>query len=225
MNSLLKVFPVLILLVAVSVAQTPSALESNPRGWTDILPDASLKGWTRAAIPPTDPLKDFAGWKVDKASRTLLCEGDKLGHEWLRWDKELSDFIVHAEWRFRKLEGEPRYNSGVFVRNSKDAVIWHQGQTGAGGGYLFGNTPVAGVVKRVSLREKMTENRVKPAGEWNIYEIRCDGRTIALWVNGAVVSEFTECEVPKGYLGLEAEGFPIEFRNVKVKALGRASIR
>ncbi|MDP2996933.1 MAG: DUF1080 domain-containing protein [Bryobacterales bacterium] len=220
MNSSLRLLSIPVLMAAMTAAQTPSALESNPKGWTDILPEASLKGWSRAAIPPTDPLRDYAGWKVDKASRTILCEGDKLAHEWLRWDKELADFIFHAEWRFRKLEGEPRYNSGVFVRTSKDAVIWHQGQTGAGGGYLFGNTLVAGEAKRINLREQMKENRVKPIGEWNTYEIRCQGRTIALWVNGAVVNEFAECDVAKGYIGLEAENFPIEFRNLKVKVLG-----
>ena len=220
MNSSLRLLSIPVLMAALAAAQTPAALEANPKGWTDILPDASLKGWSRAAIPPTDPLRDYAGWKVNKASRSILCEGDKLAHEWLRWDKELADFIFHAEWRFLKLEGEPRYNSGVFVRTSKDAVIWHQGQTGAGGGYLFGNTLVAGEAKRMNLREQMKENRVKPIGEWNTYEIRCQGRTIAMWVNGAVVNEFTECDVPKGYIGLEAENFPIEFRNLKVKVLG-----
>ncbi|HMA10019.1 MAG TPA: DUF1080 domain-containing protein [Ramlibacter sp.] len=220
MNSSLRLLSIPVLMAALAAAQTPAALDANPKGWIDILPDASLKGWSRGAIPPTDALRDYAGWKVDKASRTILCEGDKLAHEWLRWDKELADFIFHAEWRFRKLEGEPRYNSGVFVRNSKDAVIWHQGQTGAGGGYLFGNTMVAGQAKRINLREQMKENRVKPIGEWNTYELRCQGRTIALWVNGAVVNEFAECDVPKGYIGLEAENFPIEFRNLKVKVLG-----
>jgi hypothetical protein len=205
---------------ALAAAQTPAAIEVDPKGWTDILPDAALTGWSRAPVPATAALRDYAGWKVDPATHTLLCEGDKLDHEWLRWEKELSDFILHAEWRFRKLEGEPRYNSGIYVRNSRDASVWHQAQTGAAGGFLFANTLAGGAPKRVNLREQMRENRVKPAGEWNIYEIRCEGRKITLWVNGAVVSEFADCEVPKGYIGLEAEGFPIEFRNLKVKPLG-----
>jgi hypothetical protein len=29
----------------------------------------------------------------------------------------------------------------------------------------------------------------------------------------------TDCEVPKGYLGLEAEGYRVEFRNLKLKEL------
>ena len=42
---------------------------------------------------------------------------------------------------------------------------------------------------------------------------------MTLWVNGAVTNQWHDCEVPKGYVGLEAEGYRIEFRNVKVKPL------
>jgi hypothetical protein len=69
------------------------------------------------------------------------------------------------------------------------------------------------------MREKMTENRVKPAGEWNTYEIRVVGKQATLWVNGAVTTEFTDLEVPRGYFGVEAEGYRIEFRNIQLKTL------
>jgi hypothetical protein len=45
----------------------------------------------------------------------------------------------------------------------------------------------------------------------------CKGKDVTLWVNGAVTNEWHGCEVPEEYVGLEAEGFRIEFRNVKVK--------
>ena len=45
---------------------------------------------------------------------------------------------------------------------------------------------------------------------------------MTLWVNGAIVNRWNDCEVSKGYVGLEAEGFRIEFRNVKVKPLEAA---
>ena len=130
--------------------------------------------------------------------------------------REERDFLLHVEWRFTKLDNETRYNSGVFVRNSLDGKIWHQAQAGLAGGWLFGVTPVNGAPQRINLRPEMKENRVKPAGEWNVYDIRCQGKTISLTVNGAVTSEFTACEVPKGYIGLEAEGYRIEFRNLKL---------
>lgn len=193
------------------------ALQSDADpNWIDIMPDSSFKGWTRLSIPPAKPLDAKSQWSV--RDRVLVCEGNG-GHEWLRWDRELGNFILQAEWRFTPREGETKYNSGVFVRNNADGSLWHQAQTGLAGGWLFGNTLVNGTPGRLNLREQMKENRVRPAGEWNWYDIRCEGRKIALSVNGAVVSEFAQCELPRGYLGFEAEGFRIEFRNLRVKEL------
>jgi hypothetical protein len=195
-----------------------SALERDPAGWKDLLPSERLDGWTRLPIPPTGQLGKQQ-WSVDAAARLLTCAGDG-GHEWLRYDREVGDCIFHVEWRFVPVEGSPRYNSGVFVRNSADGSIWHQAQVGGGsGGFLFGDTLVAGEKKRVNLSGELKEKRVRAAGEWNTYEITCKGTRITVWVNGAAVSEFASCEVPRGYVGLEAEGYRIQFRNLKVKEL------
>src|SRR5262249_51157845 len=127
--------------------------------------------------------------------------------------------IFHVEWRFKKLDGKKGYNSGVYVRNSADGAIWHQAQVGSlNVGYLFGDTPVDGKVKRVKIAGKGPQ-RGKEAGEWNTFEITCKGRHITLWVNGAVTAEWDDCQVPRGYLGLEAEGYWIEFKNLKYKPL------
>lgn len=208
------------LLLTAALAATPqSALESDPKGWVDILPDESFKGWTRLALPSDKPLDPASQWKVDKAARLLVCEGNK-GHEWLRYDRELRNAIFHVEWRFVPIESGKGYNSGVYIRNSADGRVWHQAQTGGGsGGFIFGDTPVKGEVKRVNLRAQVKENRVRPAGEWNTFELRAEGNRITLSVNGAVTSEFTECEASKGHVGLEAEGYRIEFRNLKLKEL------
>ncbi|HEY3129177.1 MAG TPA: TonB family protein, partial [Acidobacteriota bacterium] len=133
----------------------------------------------------------------------------------------LFDFIFHIEFRFTPVENSVGYNSGVYSRNSADGKIWHQAQIGsASGGYLFGDTLVNGQLQRVNLRRTDVASRVKPAGEWNTFEITCLGAKMSLWVNGAVTSEYDTLEVLKGYLGLEAEGFRIEFRNLKLKPKG-----
>ena len=203
--------------------QSPSALSADPMGWVDLLADTSLKEWVRVPLGPVGQLPagkadDPSPWKVDP-SGTLVCEGNKAGHEMLRYAAEQGDFILHAEWRFTRLEGDPAYNAGVFVKAAADGSTWFQAQTGAAGGYLFGAVPGTPKPGRVSLRDKMVENRVKPAGEWNAYEIKAVGKTLTLWVNGAIVNEFAECEVARGYIGLEAEGYRIEFRNLKLKHL------
>lgn len=202
---------------------TPSALEQDANGWIDLLEGAGagadLKGWTRGPIPPGGKLDADSQWKLDPATGILTCEGTG-GHDWLRWDRELGDFIYHVEWRFTPVPGKKGYNSGVYARNSADAKIWHQAQTGdAKGGYLFADTLVDGKIQRVNLSKQARDGQVKPAGEWNTFEITCKGKDMSLWVNGAVTLEWHDCAVPRGYVGLEAERFRIEFRHVKVKPL------
>jgi hypothetical protein len=212
--------------VQAPVRQVPaskSVLETDPKGWADLLADASLKDWVRVPLGavgqlPAGTAESPSPWHPD-ASGTLVCDGGKAGHEMFRYAGEFADFVLHVEWRFTRLEGDQPYNSGVFVRTSADGSVWLQAQTGPGGGYLFGALPVNGKLGRINLRDEMAENRVKPAGDWNVYEIRAAARTVTLWVNGAVVNEFTECEVPRGHVGLEAEGYRIAFRNVKLKPL------
>ena len=149
-------------------------------GWKDIIPDESLKGWTRIPIPAIDGLKPKMQWRVDAAQHALVCSGDG-GHEWLRYDQELGDFVLQVEWRFTpRGPEERRYNSGIGVRLSKYGEIWVQGQTGLSGGYLFGENFTDGAIKRFNLSKEMKENRVKPPGEWNTYEIRAQGDRITL---------------------------------------------
>lgn len=191
-------------------------------GWQDITPGKNLEGWTIVDVPKDGPLPDVPQWALDEATGNLVCQGDK-GLDWLRYDgKQYSDFVFHVEWRFKKIDGEPKYNSGVYVRNSADRTFWHQAQAGdASGGYLFGNSLVKGQPGRASTRDQMEgkDNPVKPAGEWNVYDVTCRGNTISLAVNGVPTTTWENCEVLKGYLGLEAEGYFIEFRNIKVKEL------
>ncbi len=148
----------------------------------------------------------------------MVCSGEG-GHEWLRWDEPVGDAIYHVEFRYTRVEGKKGYNSGIYARNSDDAKVWHQAQIGdASGGYLFGETSDGGNgLKRFNVSNP--PKRVKPAGEWNTVEITAKGKDFTLWVNGAVTSEFDGCGLAKGHVGVEAEGYRIEFRNVKLKTL------
>jgi hypothetical protein len=196
------------------------AADPDPEGWIDLLKDAgpALKGWSRATLSAGAKLNPDSQWVLDTQTGVLVCQGDK-GHEWLRWDRELGDFDFRVEWRFTPVAGKKGYNSGIYARNSTDAKIWHQAQTGdASGGFLFGQTLVDGKLQRIRVPQKVDQH-VKPAGDWNTFEIACKGKDMKLSVNGTVTADWHDCEVARGYVGLEAEGWRIEFRNVKVKPL------
>jgi hypothetical protein len=195
---------------------TPSALESDPKGWTDILPAADLKGWTRIAIPPTNTL-GRAQWHLDTTNQLLVCDGDG-GHDMLRFNQQFTNCVFHVECRFIPLPGKKNYyNSGIYIRNNADGTIWHQCQVMSDGGYLFGKTPAKGETK--PFMAPVDSRCFKKVGEWNTVELTAKGKTLSVWCNGSVVCEFADCEVPAGYVALESEGYAIEFRNLKVKAL------
>lgn len=55
--------------------------------------------------------------------------------------------------------------------------------------------------------------------EWNHYFIRARDGEVRLWVNGHEVSGGSDCQPATGYLCLEAEGAPVEFRRLKIRPL------
>lgn len=196
-----------------------SALETDPEGWVDFMPTSGLTGWSRVPVPPGGKLGRDQ-WHFDADRRVLVCDGDG-GHDMLLWEREFGDAIFHLEFCYTKIDGMTGYNSGAYVRNSKDGAIWHQAQFGDGkDGFLFGETPLGeGRKAFFNLQKAVVNGRVKPAGEWNTLEITAKGRLLSLWVNGAITCQFTDCGSPRGLVGLEGEGYRIEFRNLKVKEL------
>jgi hypothetical protein len=64
-----------------------------------------------------------------------------------------------------------------------------------------------------------TRNLSKPTPQWNHYYIRCINGEVRLWVNGEEVSGGTQCNPKTGFLCLESEGSPVEFRNLKIRVL------
>ena len=183
----------------------------------NLFPQNDGNAWARVSIPPGHAVNPVTQWHIYPSRHRILCDGNR-GHEWLRFNRELRNFTFHVQWRFTSLPGSPKYNSGVFFRNSEDGTIWYQAQTSPEGGYIFGETPIDGKLTGFNELKNMTENRVKPAGQWNTYDIRCVAETCTLAVNGAVVNTIHNA-VEKGYIGLEAEGYRIEFKDFKIQEL------
>lgn len=64
-----------------------------------------------------------------------------------------------------------------------------------------------------------SKNLSKGVGEWNHYYVRAINGEVRLWVNGEEVSGGTGCTPATGYLALEAEGSPTEFKNLRIREL------
>ena len=73
------------------------------------------------------------------------------------------------------------------------------------------------------MRSFPSEERSKPSPEWNHYRVTCQDGTVRLAVNGKDVSGGDGVLWRKGYLCLESEGSPVDFRNIRIKELPSAN--
>jgi hypothetical protein len=141
------------------------------------------------------------------------------------------NFILELEWRHLK----PKGNAGVFVwadaltapgqpfiRGIEVQILDGRegdGHTSDGDIFPIHGTTMKPINGRGGMRAFPTDKRVRPSPNWNHYRIECVDGNISLAVNGKVVTRGTECSLRKGYICLESEGSPVEFRNLRVKEL------
>ena len=62
-------------------------------------------------------------------------------------------------------------------------------------------------------------NHSRGVGQWNHYYIRAINGEVRLWVNGHEVSGGTDCEPATGFVALESEGAPLEFKGIRIRVL------
>jgi len=62
-----------------------------------------------------------------------------------------------------------------------------------------------------------SKKTTKGSPAWNHYYIRAINGEVRLWVNGVEVSGGTGCDPAEGFLCLESEGSPIEFRHLRIR--------
>jgi hypothetical protein len=133
--------------------------------------------------------------------------GGGAPHLGTQWDYE--DFEFRLEWR--AVDPKKNYNSGVYIRSGRK-VNANQLNLAKGG--------EAGPVGMKIKGAKAVPDLQKPAGEWNEWKIRCIGDKVTLWCNDKLAWEATDFKDKKGYLGLQAEGAAMEFRNLRSKEIG-----
>lgn len=184
-----------------------------------------LSGWVNANCAPET-------WSVTNGM--IHCTGHPTGA--LRTERQYENFILEVEWRHLSSGG----NSGVFIwgtpiaapgvpflRGIEVQVLDHgYNESGKNQWYTtHGDVfPIHGARMRPFGRHNgersfPSEERSKGSPEWNHYRIVGTNGTIRLSVNGKEVSGGENCNYRKGYLALESEGAPVEFRNIRIQEL------
>lgn len=172
--------------------------------------------------------KDLTGWVayVDGSSNVspeevymvqdgnLLIKGQPFGY--LRTDCKYSNYTLNVEWRWTE---EPS-NSGIFQRVQDGDRIWCtaiecQLCNGKVGDFvMLGGSKIQEIecVGEFPVKDRNGDYE-NPAGEWNKAKIVCNGKQIKVYINDKLQNECT-CEFNDGYIALQSEGGPLEFRNI-----------
>ena len=208
--------------LVIAACLSSSSFAQDADGWLDLFPGKNLAGWKRVPIAPDTKLVAKNAWSVAEKNKVLVCDGVGV-KEMLLYDKAFGDGVFHIEWRFRKVEGDPDYNSGIYVRTAGDGLAWHQIQLAHTKKPPFMGD-VFGVLDRAKQETKLLATgegpkHVKGPGAWNTYDITCKGETISVAVNGVTTCTWNDCRTPRGHVGMQAEFFFIEFKNLKFKEL------
>ena len=159
-------------------------------------------------------------WKVRNGE--IWCTGNPTG--FLRTKEEYSDYKLSLEWRWPEKTG----NSGVLLHMNSEEKVWplcmeaqlmhERAGDFVGMGCTF-NENIAKKGGFISYARRMNDSNEKEPGGWNKYEITCKGGTIEATVNGQLQNKATGVNITKGYIGLQSEGVPIVFRNIKLTPL------
>jgi hypothetical protein len=164
--------------------------------------------------------KNLSGWTIVRGSpasctvRDGVLEVSAPPKCWLRSEREYLNYVLRLEWRLMSAEA----NSGVFLcardtgeefPQCLEVQIYHKGA-----GAMF---PIR---KAVGGPTAMPwEERVKPPGQWNQFQIVVYNGCVMLAVNGHVVNQANILDPQIGHIGLQCETDRVQFRNLEIREI------
>ncbi|MCK5271153.1 MAG: DUF1080 domain-containing protein, partial [Sedimentisphaerales bacterium] len=197
-----------------------SILQAADNGFVPLFNGRNLDGWVNVNCAPET-------WKV--RDKMIVCSGFPTGV--LRTKKQYENYILELDWlhtqrRHLKKGG----NAGLFIHSD---ALTAPGQPftrsiecqimDGNGGDIFAIHGATMTPDKPSpewgMRSFPTENRTKPAGQWNHYRVESRDGMITLAVNGKVVTHGFNLNPRKGYICLESEGSEVHFRNIRISEL------
>lgn len=237
---ILMAVAILIALPGFSQKVNTLSKKEKKEGWVILFNGKNFDGWRQcngAAMP--------ANWVLDEdAMKVVIGEGKNPGQgsngDILYSEKKFKDFELSIDWKASKMA-----NSGIFyyVREVPGKPIYYaapevQVLDNVDATDNKVDSHLAGSLYDMLPADPKT---VKPAGEWNTIVIKVkDGKvthtqngvkvvSYTLWTPewDALVQKskfksfpgFTEGISKEGFIGLQDHGYPVWFRNIKIREL------
>ncbi len=207
-----------------------------PQRVTPLFNGRDLTGW-KADVPAKDTNPNAPDSFIVR-NGLLVSLGEPRGH--LLTESSYRDYRLEVEYRFPGKGG----NCGVLVHASRlralsemfpQSIEVQMAHENAGDFWCIEeNIQVPDMEKRRPRKEgqkwggssgdarrilNLTDGSEKPLGEWNTMVIEARGRTVKVWVNGALVNDGFDSTADRGRIALQAEGTEVEFRRVDIGPL------
>jgi HEAT repeat protein len=177
--------------------------------------------------------QSLAGWEGDtnvwRVRDGLIVGGSLNGNprnEFLATTRTYTNFILRLEYKLVGTEGF--INSGVQfwsvrLRQPANEMCGFQADIGAGhSGCLYDESRRNKFLARAADEEI---KRLEKPGEWNYYEVRCEGPRIRIRLNGEQTVDYSEPDTSlprEGLIGLQMHGgckAEVSFRNLTIETL------
>jgi hypothetical protein len=190
---------------------------------------------TSAAEVPLFDGKTFDGWEGDTQKTWRIEDGALVAgdlnvkfprNEFLATVKSYKNFILRLDY---KLEGSEGFvNSGVQVRSvriDKPAHEMRGYQADIGKGWTGSIYDESRRNKVIAKADPALVEKIEKPGDWNHYEIRCEGPRIILSINGTRTVDYTETDasIPlDGHIAVQIHGDGktlVRFRNLTIEHL------
>lgn len=150
----------------------------------------------------------------------ISCSGLPRGYIYTK--KSYRNCEIRFEYRFEKFknaEDIAKLNSGCLLFIEGEHRTWPvclevQGKHLEMGMIKSNARDIT--VKTDDEREVRREHRMNP-GSWNRVVIRCDEGKVLVTLNGAAVASSHATRLKEGPFGFQAEGWPVQFRNIGVR--------
>lgn len=144
-------------------------------------------------------------------------------------DKEYKNFMLTVEQR-HVAGATTRDNGGIFICINGPETQWPnaiqiQGMFGSVGDLINQNSGMKKMTSDPARTAKSGANTVvtkinkqaeKPAGEWDTVVITMENGNLSVTVNGIVQNTAKDISPDAGKIGLQAEGWEMEFRKVEL---------
>jgi len=224
-----SVIAVAFLTATLASALNTSIASTQPRSPRSLFNGKNLSGW-HVDVPTLDSNPRGRNPFIVR-NGMLVSLGEPQGH--LITDSSYRDYRLEVDYRF---PGKPG-NAGVLVHASTPRALYKmfpksievQMESGNAGDFwcILEDIRVPDMERRRGPRANwgttegkarrivnLTDNSEKPVGEWNTMVIEAVGRSIKVWVNGALVNDGSDATADHGQIALQAEGSEVEFRKL-----------